>query len=583
MNRRIVAILVALFTLGLLCTVLYCHGFSRAFSSYYVSDEEWTKIFYNRTENKELDLSSLKFNGYDLNFTEDEAYYSIVANGLHDFDPIVSLSGSYKFAARGERLNEQVIENNSPIEIVIYNNREYRKFNLVSTTLPILNISFDTESGYAPGTREDELFKMTLFDNRPKALNRVIRSDGAAHRRGNISFDVDKPNLSLKLTQESVGENTRNNPKDLLGMDPSDSWILSGMYYDYEKVRDAFAANLWSSFNANSFSIKNSFNFRYVEVIMNDEYYGLYLLGSKPTVASISSEIADEKHPDIMFKIEDSDDLASFITDQTNILTNYKQESHVDDKLAREVLRDYYKSVFGDDIVDIESSADMRNAVDFHLFVNFSQNVDIPRGGLAGYKNCYLSFKWNGERYQAIFTPWDFDIALGTNNLFGEYYDLLPEQNSILDSDSIAALRRNGSNKGDLLVQSRYRKLRQGELSNTKIDELINELEADIYNSGAFRRNQERWTDSKHGDPNIKLNDFRTFIHRRLEYLDGYYGYGEAEYLNEPYFEVPNYITEYLNNGTLLSPDDPNYYVKQEELVEFEPEMDTELEPVLWQ
>ena len=319
MNRRIVAILVALFTLGLLCAVLYCHGFSRAFSSYYVSDEEWTKIFYNRTENKDLDLSSLKFNGYDLNFTEDEAYYSIVANGLHDFDPIVSLSGSYKFAARGERLNEQVIENNSPIEIVIYNNREYRKFSLVSTTLPILNISFNTESGYAPGTREDESFKMTLFDNRPKALNRVIRSDGAAHRRGNVSFDTDKPNLSLKLTQESIGENTRNNPQDLLGMDPSDSWILSGMYYDYEKVRDAFAANLWSSFNTNSFGIKNSFNFRYVEVIMNDEYYGLYLLGSKPTVASISSEIADEKHPDIMFKIEDSDDLASFITDQTKV------------------------------------------------------------------------------------------------------------------------------------------------------------------------------------------------------------------------------------------------------------------------
>ena len=393
MNRRIVAILVALFTLGLLCAVLYCHGFSRAFSSYYVSDEEWTKIFYNRTENKDLDLSSLKFNGYDLNFTEDEAYYSIVANGLHDFDPIVSLSGSYKFAARGERLNEQVIENNSPIEIVIYNNREYRKFSLVSTTLPILNISFNTESGYAPGTREDELFKMTLFDNRPKALNRVIRSDGAAHRRGNVSFDADKPNLTLKLTQESIGENTRNNPQDLLGMDPSDSWILSGMYYDYEKVRDAFAANLWSSFNTNSFGIKNSFNFRYVEVIMNDEYYGLYLLGSKPTVASISSEIADEKHPDIMFKIEESDDLASFITDQTNILTSYKQESHVDDKLAREVLRDYYKSVFGDDVIDIESSVDMRNAVDFHLFVNFSQNIDIPRGGLAGYKNCYLSFK----------------------------------------------------------------------------------------------------------------------------------------------------------------------------------------------
>lgn len=582
MNRRIVAVLVVLFTLGLLCSVLCCHGFSKSLSSYYVSDDEWTQIFNSRIENKELSLSSLKLNGYNLNFTENQAYYSIVKNNLHDFDPIVSLSCNYRIAVHGARLSEQSVEYNLPIEIVIYDKHEYRKLNLISTTLPILNISFNTESGDAPGTREDEKFKMTLFDNRPEALNHVIKSDGTAHRRGNVSFDADKPNLSLKLTQESIGENTRNNPKDLLGMDPSDSWILSGMYYDYEKVRDAFAAKLWSSFNTNSFDIKNSFDFRYVEVIMNDEYYGLYLLGSKPTAASISSDTIDDNHPDIMFKAEDDDDIGSFITDQTNILMNYKQETHVDDKLAREVLRDYFKSVFGDDIIDIENSADMRNAADFHLFVNFSQNIDIPRGGLAGYKNCYLSFKWNGERYQAIFTPWDFDIALGTNNLFGEYYDLSPDQNSVLDSDTIAALRRNGSNKGDQLVQSRYKKLRQGELSNIKVDELINELEVDIYNSGAFLRNQERWTDSKHGDPNIKLNDFRTFIHKRLEYLDNYYANGASEYLNELYFEVPNYITEYLNNGVLLSPDDPNYYVKQEDSELFEPELSAELEPVFW-
>ncbi len=580
MNRRIVGVLVALLTLCLIGFLFASNGSSKAFSNYYVSDDEWNSIFEGRSENGELDITSLKFNGYNLNIAGDKAYYSIINNGFHELNPLVTVSNSYKIAVHGEQINQENIEQNRPIEFVVYNKDEYRKLDLVSTTLPILNISFDTSSGEAPETREDEFFRMSLFDNRAKAINRVIQSDGQAHRRGNVSFGVDKPNLALKLTKESVGENTRDNPQELLGMKESDNWILSGMYYDYEKVRDAFAAQLWADINENSFGVSNAYEFRYVEVIMNDSYQGLYLLGSKPTPDSIASEIPDEEHPDIMFKAEEGDDIGSFLTGQTNILKYYKQETDVDDKIATKVLRNYFESVFGDDKMAIESSVDMQNAVDFHLFTNFSQNIDIPRGGLSGYKNCYLSFKWDGEKYRAIFTPWDFDIALGTNNLFGEYYDLPPEQNTILDNDSIAALRRNGSDAADHLIQTRYITLRQASLSNSKIDALIDELEKDIYDSGAFRRNQDRWAGSKHGDPAVKLNDFRTFIHKRLGYLDGYYGYGDAECLHEPYFEVPNYITEYLNTGVLLSPDDPDYYVKQEELGD---EEEPEAEPFFWQ
>ena len=579
MNRRIVGVIVAALTLCLVGFLFASSGTSKAFSNYYVSDEEWAEIINNRSENEELDIASLKFNSYNLNVAGNTAYYSIVNNGFHELDPLVTISNSYKIAAHGEQISQDSIEQNRSIEFVVYNNDEYRKLELVATTLPILTLDFDTASGEAPETREDEFFRMSLFDNRAKAINRVINSDGQAHRRGGVSFLSEKPNLSLKLTKESVGENTRSNPQELLGMKESDNWILSGMYYDFEKVRDAFAAKLWADINENSFGVSNAYEFRYVEVIMNGSYQGLYLLGSKPTPDSIASEVEDPEHPDIMFKIEDSDDISGFITGKTNTLRSFKQETDVDDNIAREVLRNYFKSVFSDDNIRVEDSTDMQNAVDFHLFVNFSQNVDIPRGGLSGYKNCYLSFKWDGEKYRALFTPWDFDMALGTNSLFGTYYDLLPERNTVLDIDSIAALNRNGNEKVGSMVRYRYENLRQGSLSNIKIDELIDELEKNIYDSGAFARNHDRWPKSNHNDSAVKLNDFRTFMHKRLEYLDGYYGYGDTECLHESYFEVPNYITEYLNTGKLLSPDDPDYYVKQEEL-ESEEELDTE--PVFW-
>ena len=565
MNRRIVGVLVAALTLGLFFAVLHFGGLAKSLDKYYVSDDEWVSIIGSRQEDSEFSLSHLKFNGYNLNVAGNKAYYSISEND-RDLNPIVSLSGGYGFAIKGEKISLQNVENNIHQDILIYDKKSYRKLELVSTTLPIVNIDFDTSDGNAPATREDENFRMTVFDNRAKSINRVTTTDGRGHRRGNASFGVEKPNMTLKLTQESVGENTRSNPKSLLGMPESDSWILSGMYYDYEKVRDAFAAIMWQKINQNSFNVSNSFEFRYVEVIMNGNYSGLYLLGSKPSPVAITSLPSDEAHPDIMYKIEDIDDIGSFVTNQTESLKNYKQETKANDNIAREALRSYWTAILGDDTKAIESVTDMKNAVDFHLFVNFSQNADIPRTGISGYKNAYISFKWDGEKYRAIFTPWDFDIALGTNNLLGAYYDIKPDDNYILQLDSISALRRNGSNEGDILVRERYWKLRQGALSGTKIDEVIDNLQLDIYNSGAFRRNQERWENSNHGDPNVKLDDFRTHIHQRLAYLDTYYG--SDEYLNEPYQEIPNYITEYLNTGTLLSPDDPNYKTKQEDIIE---------------
>ena len=579
MNRRIVGVLVAVLTLGLFLVVLNFGGLAKTLDKYYVSDEEWASITESREEDPELSTQALKFNGYDLNIADNRAYYSVSNNG-RDLNPIISLGGGYKLAAKGEHISMQSIENNTHQELLIYDNEHYRKLELVTTTLPLINITFDNEKGEAPETREDESFHMTVFDNRDKTINRVINTEGRGHRRGNVSFGADKPNLSLKLTQKSVGENIRSNPQRLLGMPESDSWILSGMYYDYEKVRDAFAAIMWQKINQNSFNVPNSFDFRYAEVIINGEYYGLYLLGQKPSPSQIKSEIYDETHPDIMFKIEDTDDIPSFVTGQTQSLIHYKQETNVNDSYARELLRRYYSALMGNNNIEIEQVSDMDNAVDFHLFVNITQNFDIPRTGLIGYRNSYISFKWDGERYKALLTPWDFDNALGTTNLFQSNYVTQPSDNVIITFDPVSSLRRNGSNEGDQLVKERYFYLRQSALSTSVINDVIDRLQLDIYGSGAFLRNQVRWEKSNHNDATVQLDDFRTQIFNRLSYLDSYYGNNEN--FDEEYESIPNYITNYLETGTLLSPDDPEYYTKQEVEEEVEHFEENPEEPLLW-
>ena len=51
---------------------------------------------------------------------------------------------------------------------------------------------------------------------------------------------------------------------------------------------------------------------------------------------------------------------------------------------------------------------------------------------------------------------------------------------------------------------------------------MIDGYERDIYGSGAYVRDMERWPDGNYQDPEAGLSIFREYVHARLRSMDSY-------------------------------------------------------------
>ena len=555
-KRSILAGIIAVVSLLLFSSLLKAFGTPKYMNNLFISDSEFNDIIASRELDEELDLSSLKINNFAPYFAGNQIYYSTIENNKHALNPAISIESSLNIAFKGEHLSEDSIKKNTSIDVLVYSEDKYYQLSMTTTTLPLLSLDF--ENGKMPENRSDDDFKMTLFDNRENVRDRIITSDGEAHKRGGASYYAEKANLSMELTYESTGHHTRDNKISLLGMQERNKYVLQGMYYDQEKARDYFGSELWREMSdkRNEFNLELSYEWRYVEVIVNGDYYGLYMLGYKPdeTVFQVNTE---GDHPDILFKAAEGQDFSDFIMGKSTTIPNYELVSDTNIISSYNILREYMRAMYGSDLQKALEWTDYNNAIDYWLFTNITQNIDIPRiYGMV--KNSYLCFKWDGEKYKAEFIPWDHDIAMGSNSLYGDFYTMDPGANVILSTDLVAISQRTEDNEISSVISAYYADLRTSTLSIAKINSLIDEQESLIFDSGAFARNMSRWPNSNHIDPSQRLSLFRDYINARLAYLDNNL-FNTDNQLN-PVYTIPNYLNVYLESGEILSKDDPEYY-----------------------
>ncbi|MEL6592553.1 MAG: CotH kinase family protein [Bacteroidota bacterium] len=86
--------------------------------------------------------------------------------------------------------------------------------------------------------------------------------------RGNSTQDFDKKTYSLEL-RDAAG---KDKSASLLGMGKEEDWILHAMVIDKSQLRIPFSFYLWQQMG------HYASNWRYVELILNNEYRGLYIL-----------------------------------------------------------------------------------------------------------------------------------------------------------------------------------------------------------------------------------------------------------------------------------------------------------------
>ncbi|MCM1267665.1 MAG: CotH kinase family protein [Bacteroidales bacterium] len=535
------------------------------YSEYIIDEETFEDIVAERGQALSL-LDALNFDEETLFFdvSDNTFYYSLIEGNAKAYDPIVKVKSKnkdLKIAFLEDRITSEKIKKNDTITVLTYTGTEYCCYSLKCTILPLMNIECREE------IMDDSLpMNISLFDNRQGAAQRVIMSAGNIHVRGGSSRAYPKKGYRFSLTQESIGGNTRTNQVSLLGMRQDDDWLLYAAYSDQEKIRNVFSTNLWKYTCAtdNAQGIDTGTEYRYLELFMNGEYWGLYALGYPIDEKQLGIDKGNEE--EALYKIVDWTNGDRLEYAEEGYLIGYEDKGTDEGNGNWLPLQNYFDALSShrDDNEKLYAGIDIDNVIDIYLFYTLIQGVDnIEKENV---KNNYFSLHSRQGKVVAMYSPWDMDAAWG--NMWVPFmqqpYNMSETYNLVMESGVVNQLIVNGDDSIWGKIFDKYRYLRENGWSNENINSLLDEYEEDIFASGAYQRDMERWPEGLYGDAANGMDIFRAFVTRRIRETDEYFKRlhavcGESIFIRRSAqyasFDGGSFLIE-INNKELLTDSD---------------------------
>jgi len=485
-------------------------------------------------------LTKLCFNGNELFYDSEQRrwLYSLVEGESSAFDPVVDYSAedkAYKLAFMSAGIGPDTLAEAKTIPVLIYTETEYFLCELSCTTLPVMNITTYGLVGFYEETRAD----IVLFDNRSDADERWVETEAFMHIRGGVTATLPKKGYKVSLRSFSEEWEAENRDLNLLGLRNDDDWHLSACYNDPERVRNALCSELWKQSCAynNDFHVENGMSYKYIEVFMNGRYHGLYALGYPVDAKqlSIGKSVFGETE-EYLYKKTTFANEKDFLNG-TFEMPGYKIKGSyngIEDVSVWQPLREFYKVKILEaaenpnriyDIVDVD------NMVDIHLFIQMVQGVDNIQNDRADYgsiKNMILALKNRDGEPVMLYTPWDLDMTWGNGYVssfeqsYSWTYKYEPSDNLYMYYSPAQQLLNAGDPDIAGLLKARYAELRDDEWSEESLMELVDKYEEQVFFSGAFARDRERWPGSQHLDGVNDLSRLREYILARLVCMDQY-------------------------------------------------------------
>ena len=537
MRRRTIRILAILFvSLSALAALLVFHGFGSRpahLSDLMLDEAEFGSLTDNRTEDPSL-VSALLCNGFEMPGAGGDFYYSIIEDDPSGMDPLVEVRGNgpLKLAFLRRALDEGTLRSGDGLRFIAYSDAVYCTGTFYPTTLPVMRITVtepDQSGSYDILDRVYRDAEMLLFDNRATipATSRYSCSDLTLRVRGNTTAVLPKQSYRLSLFQVSTGNHRRHNDLPLLGLRADEDWILYSAGSDSERIRNTLANNLWYHSGAaeNARGVTLGVECRYVELLMNGQYMGLYSLMYPLDKKQISLPDDSYYYRGASYK-QTTPDMLRQATDASVVggwELRYPSGASAKGRACWTGLADYYEHIYkvqGDAYrVWFDKSLDTQNIVNLHLFLSLIDGRDNY------YKNNnVIAYPQDDGSWQYLLAPWDLDLTLG--------HEFSPDTRWRI-SDELSAPDREynpwplPANRMISLsaefrhaVLERWQELRASEWSDEAISALLDEYEQDIFGSGAMARERERWPDAPNAED---LSQLRSWLRSRLTYLDSYY------------------------------------------------------------
>jgi hypothetical protein len=247
--------------------------------------------------------------------------------------------------------------------------------------------------------------------------------------RGNTSWHHDKRPYNIDLVADDWGTE---NPAVLLGMPEGDEWCLLAFWMDRSLMRFPLASYLGQYLNGMMWTPHT----RYVEVWINDDYRGLYLLSEKIQrsdnridVKKLNEESTDlsggfilEATPEDGHKSKPIEKASQFKTnrDGVNFIFKYPKPKNIT-QAQRSWIWDYMNE-FEDALRDDNyknPDAGYRKYINEDSFIDWTILHELSKGcDNLFHASVFVHKDRNGKLNMSA--PWDFDLSFGNSGVYTE-------------------------------------------------------------------------------------------------------------------------------------------------------------------
>jgi spore coat protein CotH len=345
----------------------------------------------------------------------------------------------------------------------------------------------------------------------------MILPTGTAGNTGAVSAVVRvHGGVSQGYPKKSYGL-TLETPVQWLGMRDSMHWVLNAAFIDRSLMRHKLSYDLFRSLSSAA-GKRYSAGSRFVEVHLNGRYNGAYLLMERVDRALLELRRYDSNATSHACIYKAVDHAANF--SQPGHAGYEQREPDVEVKAYWKPLDEFNRFVsraseveFRDPEKGIASRLDLDNAIDFHLLVLLTSNLDGITKNFIFARDAVVT---NASARRFFFAPWDYDGTFGRNWDASRVEPTAWLSNHLFDRlHSDAGFRKK--------FAARWKQLRDREFSTATIHRLIDDNAQAL--GDASRRNAVRWRtlDGPYPDRLTFEEDvaqMKAWVVSRVKYLD---------------------------------------------------------------
>lgn len=466
-----------------------------------VSAEEYLQMAIDRTDNLDVDFM---FNNLPAAVDNEENIIYISQKFSEDIDmhsiqgELTSVNPNFQLAIKEDtaRPLEIMTTGGNYTLLATAPNGKSTEYKIIFTSLPLINFSGEI-IGVANNNNELYSGEITFFDpDSPETGSyRNLSSEAQWNIRGNTTAKQPKKPWKLSLKKS----NSENKNLSLCGLGSDDDWILNPMNLDDLKIREKLMMDLWNQdelFNDEGHKMSSC---EYVEVVMNGEYQGLYLMQRR-----LDKKYLNIPDQDILLKSRNMSPQSAVTSKTMEIVYSPFSETETMAWLEKYFDGKYISRT------NIENWAEMTAFLQVLCSVDNRQTKNIVM---------HLDIDENNE-YVVNYILWDTDMSLGLCWDAGYVYDYdeMVFKNIVrFEYSQLSALYPSLSKD----ISARWQQLRKDLLSDENINENIQNLYNTITYSNSFQRDADKWGLNYNGIDN--MDQLNTFMKNRLGYLDNYY------------------------------------------------------------